>query len=137
MRSDNGPRVAPPTTVARPRRENIAAASSLLKPAAERLAQYLKTINFSSPHIPVVNNVDVAVLNDVDDIKTALARQACHPVRWVEVIRHMASEGITHVVECGPGKVLMRMVQRIVPTLQAGALFDPASLADTELCQAA
>jgi [acyl-carrier-protein] S-malonyltransferase len=64
-------------------------------------------------------------------IRDALFRQAYGPVRWVEVLQALHARGITHVVECGPGKVLSRMVQRIVPDLQAGALFDPASLAET------
>jgi [acyl-carrier-protein] S-malonyltransferase len=105
--------------------------SSLLKPAADRLADYLKNVSFNSPKIPVVNNVDVAVVSDPAAIKTALARQACSPVRWVEVIRHMAGTGITHVAECGPGKVLAGMTQRIEKSLQSFAVTDPASLAQT------
>jgi [acyl-carrier-protein] S-malonyltransferase len=105
--------------------------SSLLKPAAERLADYLQHVSFAAPQIPVVNNVDVAVMNDPAAIKTALARQACSPVRWVEVIRHMAGAGITHVAECGPGKVLAGMTQRIEKGLQSFAVTDPASLAQT------
>ncbi len=103
--------------------------SSLLKPAAERLADYLKNVTFNAPTIPVVNNVDVAVLSDPAAIKAALARQACNPVRWVEVIKHMAGTGITHVAECGPGKVLSGMTGRIEKSLQSFAITDPASLA--------
>jgi [acyl-carrier-protein] S-malonyltransferase len=105
--------------------------SSLLKPAAERLADYLKNVTFNAAQIPVVNNVDVAVLNDPAAIKDALARQACNPVRWVEVIRHMAGAGVTHVAECGPGKVLAGMTPRIEKTLQSFAITDPASLSQT------
>ncbi len=105
--------------------------SSLLKPAAERLADYLKNITFNTPQIPVVNNVDVAVVDDPAAIKAALARQACSPVRWVEVIRHMSGAGVTHVAECGPGKVLAGMTPRIEKTLQGFAVTDPASLAQT------
>ena len=103
--------------------------SSLLKPAADRLADYLKKITFSAPRIPVVNNVDVAIVSDPDGIKDALARQACHPVRWVEVIRHMAGMGVTHVAECGPGKVLAGLTKRIDGNLQGLAITDPQSLA--------
>jgi [acyl-carrier-protein] S-malonyltransferase len=103
--------------------------SSLLKPAADRLADYLNKITFSAPRIPVVNNVDVATISDPDRIKDALARQACHPVRWVEVIRHMAGMGVTHVVECGPGKVLAGLTKRIDGSLQGLAITDPQSLA--------
>lgn len=103
--------------------------SSLLKPAADRLAEYLKNVAFNAPQIPIVNNVDVAVLSDPTAIKAALARQACNPVRWVEVIRHMAGAGVTHVAECGPGKVLSGMTGRIEKELQSFAITDPASLA--------
>ena len=103
--------------------------SSLLKPAAERLAERMKSITFQAPTIPVVNNVDVAVVNDPEAIKAALARQACSPVRWVEVIRAMAGQGVTHVGECGPGKVLSGMTGRIEKSLQGFALTDPASIA--------
>ena len=105
--------------------------SSLLKPAAERLADYMNKLTFNAPKIPVVNNVDVAVLNDPAAIKAALARQACNAVRWVEVIRHMAAAGATHVVECGPGRVLNGMTQRIDKSLHGFAVTDPASLAQT------
>ncbi len=103
--------------------------SSLLKPAADRLADYLKNVTFNAPQIPVVNNVDVSVVSDPAAIKTALARQACNPVRWVEVIKHMAGTGVTHVAECGPGKVLSGMTGRIDKRLQSFAIIDPASLA--------
>ena len=103
--------------------------SSLLKPAAERLADYMNNVTFNVPTIPVVNNVDVAVLSDPAAIKAALARQACNPVRWVEVIKHMAGTGITHVAECGPGKVLSGLTGRIEKSLQSFAITDPASLA--------
>ncbi|MCW5605942.1 MAG: ACP S-malonyltransferase, partial [Burkholderiales bacterium] len=102
--------------------------SSLLRPAAERLADYMKRVAFNTPAIPVVNNVDVAVVSDPEGIKAALARQAWHPVRWVEVVRHMAGAGMTHVVECGPGKVLAGMTKRIDAGLQGLAITDPSSL---------
>lgn len=105
--------------------------SSLLKPAAERLAQRMESVTFNAPRIPVVNNVDVAVIGDPDKIKDALARQACNPVRWVEVIRHMAASGVTHVAECGPGKVLAGLTRRIDGNLQGYAITDSQSLAQT------
>jgi len=103
--------------------------SSLLKPAADRLAGRLADVAFASPRIPVVNNVDVAEVGEPAAIKAALARQACNPVRWVEVIRHMAGRGVTHVAECGPGKVLAGLTKRIEGSLQGFAITDPASLA--------
>jgi len=102
--------------------------SSLLKPAADRLAERMKEIAFNAPRIPVVNNVDVAMTSDPAQIKDALARQACNPVRWVEVIRCMAAAGITHVAECGPGKVLAGLTKRIDGDLQGCAITDPRSL---------
>lgn len=103
--------------------------SSLLAPAAARLAARLNEIEFAPPRIPVVNNVDVAVVSDPQGIKAALARQACNPVRWVEVVRAIAAAGATHVFECGPGKVLAGMTRRIEQGLQSHAITDPASLA--------
>ncbi len=105
--------------------------ASLLKPAADRLAQALAGITFNAPQIPVVNNVDVAVVSDPAQIKQALARQACSPVRWVEVVRHMAMSGVTHVGECGPGKVLAGMTKRSEAGLQGFAIADASSLAQS------
>jgi [acyl-carrier-protein] S-malonyltransferase len=105
--------------------------ASLLRPAAQRLAQYLADVAFNPPAIPVVNNVDVVTLEDPQKIKDALARQACSPVRWVDVIQHMARAGVTHVAECGPGRVLAGLTKRIEGNLQGLAIADAASLAQT------
>lgn len=105
--------------------------SSLLKPAAKRLQARMHEITFRVPQIAVVNNVDVAVVGDPEQIKDALARQACSPVRWVEIVRAFAAQGVTHVVECGPGKVLAGLTKRIEGSLQGFAVTDPASLAQT------
>jgi [acyl-carrier-protein] S-malonyltransferase len=105
--------------------------SSLLKPAAERLGVRMQEIAFKTPQITVINNVDVAAVTDPALIKDALSRQACNPVRWVETIRAFAAQGVTHVVECGPGKVLAGMTKRIEGGLQGFAVTDPASLAQT------
>jgi len=102
--------------------------SSLLQPAADKLSVYLAKIAVSAPRIPVVNNVDVAMESDPWRIRDALARQACKPVRWVEAVRHMAGMGVTHVVECGPGKVLAGLTRRIDSNLQGLAIADPRSL---------
>jgi len=102
--------------------------SSLLKPAARRLEEYLTGVVFNAPQIPVINNVDVVVASQPQQIKSALARQACNPVRWVEVIRQMARTGATHIAECGPGKVLSGLSRRIDGTLQGVAIADSASL---------
>jgi [acyl-carrier-protein] S-malonyltransferase len=102
--------------------------SSLMRPAAAKLGSYMEKIVFAEPTIPVVNNVDVKEEKDSVRIKDALVRQAASPVRWVEIIRYMAAQGVTHVVECGPGKVLAGLVKRIDPKVQGIAAADRASL---------
>lgn len=102
--------------------------SSLLQPAADQLSAYLGKVGMNAPRIPVVNNVDVAAEADPQRIKDALARQACRPVRWVEVIRHIAASGITHIAECGPGKVLAGLTRRIDARIQGLGIADPQSL---------
>jgi [acyl-carrier-protein] S-malonyltransferase len=102
--------------------------SSLMKPAAAKLKGYLEQVNLSPPQISVVNNVDVAVLNEPRAIKESLVRQAASPVRWVETIQKMRAMGVTRVIECGPGKVLAGMTKRIWPEVASFALADRASL---------
>ncbi|QYG06883.1 ACP S-malonyltransferase [Janthinobacterium sp. PAMC25594] len=102
--------------------------SSLLKPASDRLREYMAGLTFAAPQIALINNVDVAIVNDVAGIKDALVRQAASPVRWVETMRKVALEGITQVIECGPGKVLMGLAKRIDPVLVGDAIVDQASL---------
>ena len=105
--------------------------SSLLKPASDQLREYLATVNVNVPSIPVINNVDVAVVNEPAAIKDALVRQAAGAVRWVESVQAMAAQGVTHVVECGPGKVLAGLTKRIDGNLVGASVFDPASLDET------
>jgi [acyl-carrier-protein] S-malonyltransferase len=102
--------------------------SSLLKPASDRLREYMATLTFNAPQIPLINNVDVAIVSDVDGIKDALVRQAANPVRWVESVQKMAADGVTDVVECGPGKVLAGLTKRINGELTGHAIVDQASL---------
>ncbi len=102
--------------------------SSLLQPASVRLADYMTKLNFSAPQIPLINNVDVAILSNPEEIKDALVRQVASSVRWVETIQKMADMGITHVVECGPGKVLAGLSKRIDSSLTGDAIVDQASL---------
>ena len=106
--------------------------SSLLRPAADKLAARLAQLDFRAPSIPVVNNVDVAVESDPQKIKDALVRQAYHPVRWVETIQAMAGMGVTMVAECGPGKVLAGLTKRCADGVNGLAIADAASL-DTAL----
>ena len=104
---------------------------ALMKPAAEALRERLGSIPLATPAIPVVNNIDVAAPLDADAIRDALYRQAFGPVRWVEVVQALRARGVSHIVECGPGKVLAGMVKRIDADAVSGAVFDPASLRDT------
>lgn len=104
---------------------------SLMKPAADRLRERLATVVFDAPRIPVINNIDVQAPTTPDALRDALYRQAYGPVRWVEVVQALRGRGITHFIECGPGKVLAGMVRRIDGDAVAGALFDPASLQET------
>jgi [acyl-carrier-protein] S-malonyltransferase len=105
--------------------------SSLLAPAAARLREHLTAIGVTAPRIPVVNNVDVAVYHDPDRIKDALVRQADHPVRWVECVRAIAAGGITHVAECGPGRILAPLVKRTAESTQGYALVDRDAMEQT------
>lgn len=102
--------------------------SSLLQPAAQILEQALLDLNFRTPEMDVINNVDVAIISEPAGIKDALVRQAWHAVRWVETIQLMQAEGVTHIVECSPGKVLSGLIKRIAPELTVLAINDPASL---------
>ena len=106
--------------------------SSLMKPAADRLRERLAASAIASPRIPVVNNIEAKVESDPDRIRAALYEQAFGPVRWVDCVRAIQSRGVTTLVECGPGKVLMGLVKRIDPALQSGAVYDPATLAQTK-----
>ena len=102
--------------------------SSLLASAADRLRVRLASVDVRSPSVPVINNVDAAVESDPQRVKDALARQAAGPVRWTQIIQAMSERGITHVVECGPGKVLGALTRRIAPGLQSLSVSDPDSL---------
>jgi [acyl-carrier-protein] S-malonyltransferase len=101
---------------------------ALMKPAAEKLAVALQEIEFNTPVIPVINNVDVVAETDPAKIKDALVRQLHSPVRWTEGVQKMSEEGVEKLLELGPGKVLTGLTKRIVKTLSAAAVNDPASL---------
>ncbi len=106
--------------------------SSLMKPAAERLKERLAAAQIAAPRIPVVNNIDVKIEQQPEAIREALYRQAFGPVRWVEVVQALRACGLTHIFECGPGKVLAGMVKRIDSEAVAGTVYDPASLLDVK-----
>jgi [acyl-carrier-protein] S-malonyltransferase len=105
--------------------------SSLLRPAAEKLAAKLATVDVQVPSIPVIHNVDVAEHGSSEGIRDALARQAANPVRWTATVQAMAARGVTHVVECGPGKVLAGLTKRIVEGLPGYALTDSDAITAT------
>ena len=102
--------------------------STLMKPAGLRLREYLERVALAKTAIELINNVDVMPESDPARIKDALVRQAYSPVRWAEAVRKMLASGVTHVVECGPGKVLAGLTRRIDPGVQSFALADRASL---------
>jgi [acyl-carrier-protein] S-malonyltransferase len=105
---------------------------ALMRPAADKLAQHLAQVDLLPPAIALINNIDVAVETDPVRIRDALYRQAFGPVRWMQTVQAIKARGLEHLVECGPGKVLAGMVKRIEPAMTALAVFDPASLADTQ-----
>ncbi|WP_334322014.1 ACP S-malonyltransferase [Gilliamella apicola] len=101
---------------------------ALMKPAADKLASTLNSITFNAPKFAVINNVDVKVESAADNIKRALIAQLYSPVRWTETVEEMANQGVTLLVEMGPGKVLTGLTKRIVDTLSGCAVNDKASL---------
>jgi [acyl-carrier-protein] S-malonyltransferase len=102
--------------------------SSLIRPAADKLAARLAELSLNVPSIPVINNVDVAIENEPARIKDALIRQAYNPVRWVETIQKMATMGMSTVAECGPGKVLAGLTKRCADGVVGVALADAAAI---------
>jgi len=102
--------------------------SALMKPAADKLRERLAETPIAPPRIAVVNDIDVAVETDPDRIRDALYRQAFGPVRWVEVVQALGARGLRHVFECGPGKVLTKIVARIDPEIVTTDVLDPDTL---------
>lgn len=103
----------------------------LMKPASERLADSLDQLTISAPQIPVIHNVDVSEHKENESLKEALVTQLYQPVRWTETIEHFAKEGVTTVVECGPGKVLTGLIRRIDKSLTSYNIFDGETLKST------
>lgn len=102
---------------------------SLMRPAAERLAEELAGVRLAPPRIPVLHNVSVDTAADPVAIRELLIRQLYSPVRWVETVRRLADEGVTTLLEAGPGKVLAGLTKRIDKRLEALPVFDPPGLA--------
>ena len=99
----------------------------LMRPAAEAMATALNKANFQPPKIAVLHNATVDVAGDAVAIRLVLAEQLFKPVRWIETIEKMAMQGVTHIVECGPGKVLAGMIKRIAPDVKCLSLADKTS----------
>lgn len=106
--------------------------SSLLVGAAKQLAERLAQLDVMAPAIDVIANVDVAVHHEPQDIRDILSRQAASPVQWVKTIQKMAADGVTHIVECGPGKVLTGMIRRIAPEIKIYNIYDAQTLASVK-----
>jgi [acyl-carrier-protein] S-malonyltransferase len=99
-----------------------------MHPAAQQMAERLQQTEIRRPQIPVIHNTHVQAESDPQAIRNALVRQIESPVRWVETIQKMAADGVTRIVECGPGKVLTGLNKRIVKTVETFPVFDPATL---------
>ncbi|MFC3873895.1 ACP S-malonyltransferase [Neisseria musculi] len=102
---------------------------SLMKPAAEKLAEALKNVVIQTPQIRIIHNADVAAYDDAEKIKNALVRQLYSPVRWTETVNALVAQGITQSAECGPGKVLAGLAKRINPAASCSALTDSGQIA--------
>ncbi|CAM8417134.1 FabD (acyl-carrier-protein) S-malonyltransferase [Candidatus Methylopumilus universalis] len=101
---------------------------SLMQKASEELKEFLTSITIKKPNIPVIHNVDVMEHHDVNEIKNALSKQLCHPVRWVDTIEKIALNKISDIAECGPGKVLTGLTKRISPELKGAALINEGAI---------
>ena len=99
--------------------------SSLMAPAAERLAAELASVEVADPRIPVVRNVDAGITRVAADVKPFLLKQVASPVRWTDCVTRLASEGATAFVEVGPGRVLTALLRRIVDGARGQAVEDP------------
>ena len=104
---------------------------SLMKPAADRLRERLKRANIAPSSIPVLHNADVSSAISADAVRDALVRQLYQPVRWVDTIRAILSAGVTHIVECGPSRVLAGLTKRIAPEAQAFSFGDEQAFKQT------
>lgn len=95
---------------------------ALMAPAREQLAVALDAAGLKQPQIPLVRNVDAAIVATASEVRAGLLEQLAQPVRWTECVRRMAAEGVSRLVECGPGKVLTGLAKRIDRSLAAGSL---------------
>jgi len=101
---------------------------ALMRPAAEKLLEKLQLIELASPDVTLIHNVDVSSHSEPIEIINALEEQLFKPVRWVDTIKYLNEQEVTHFVECGPGKVLLGLNKRIVKGADHMTMFDPATL---------
>jgi [acyl-carrier-protein] S-malonyltransferase len=101
---------------------------ALMQPAADRLSTQLVSVALTAPIVPVIQNADVHAFIEVAQMKRALVEQLFRPVRWIETVQHFASNGVSTVVECVPGKVLTGLNKRIDGNLNCVAVTDRAGL---------
>ncbi len=106
--------------------------SDLLKEAAMQLAETMEAIPMRVPKIPIIHNIDAHPHHEVEDIRRAMASQLHSPVLWTDCIQSLIAEGVTGLVECGPGRVLSGLARRIDRSLASASLHDPAGI-DTAL----
>ncbi|QKE62892.1 ACP S-malonyltransferase [Aquipseudomonas campi] len=102
---------------------------ALMRPAAEKFAEAVAALNWQAPQIALVQNVTAAVPADLDSLKRDLLAQLYSPVRWVETIVLLAEQGVTDLVECGPGKVLAGLNKRCVKGINTHNLETPDAFA--------
>lgn len=102
---------------------------ALMRPAAERFAAAVEGVKWQAPQIPLVQNVSASVVADLETLKCDLLAQLYSPVRWVESMVCLASQGITDLVECGPGKVLSGLNKRCVKGINTHNLDTPEAFA--------
>lgn len=105
----------------------------LLRPAAVRFLESLNSTDFQKPTRPVLSSIDLKLYHDVNDMRTKLATQLYLPVKWVETIQTMQQQGVTHIFECGPGKVLTGLIKRIDKTLNGFNVNNPQTIQETLL----
>lgn len=104
---------------------------SLMQSAVETLQSQLAQKTFNEPKLPILHNADVTSHTEIASIKNILLQQLVKPVKWIDTIHAFANQGVTHVIECGPGKVLMGLNKRIEPNLQHVSLYDKKSIEQT------
>ena len=119
---EKGARMAIPLKVSAPFH------SSFMEAAKEKLARYLENVKIDNPKIPISCNVSADYINNKEEVRTALIKQMTHPVRWVDSIKKMSTEGINCFIEVGPGKVLKGLIKQIVPKSEVYNVFDSNSL---------